>query len=203
MIQQTQSFAFFPTWSPYPQGSLYLVYPIMNFLTTAFVSSATPATLRLRGRKVICPARMTATPPSTEDDQSSDSVNTNSRKIPVTNSPPSNRKLVRNKPGATPASPPTPEASKSVYADARAGDMIGGPEVGEGLGPRRGAREKKVTRAAAIQKSQSFADAWAEQNQGRIDVWIIIGLITLLTPLVILAWAIATGVIPTGGLFEE
>lgn len=90
-----------------------------------------------------------------------------------------------------------------MYADARAGDMVGAPGVGEGLGPRRGTGEKKVTKAAAIQKSQSFADAWAEQNQGRVDVWLIIGAITLLTPLVILAWAVATGVIPTGGLFEE
>lgn len=146
---------------------------------------------------------MTGTPPSTEDDQSADSANSKARKLPVTNSPPSTRKLVRNKPGMAPASPPTAKSASSLYADARAGDMVGAPEVGEGLGPRRGVGEKKVTRAAAIQKSKSFADAWAEQNQGRIDVWIIIGLITLLTPLVILAWAVATGIIPTGGLFEE
>lgn len=80
--------------------------------------------------------------------------------------------------------------------------MAGGPVVGEGMGPRRGTREKKVTRAAAIQKSQSFADAWAEQNQGKIDVWLIIGLLTLLTPIIILIWAVATGVIPTAGLFD-
>lgn len=80
--------------------------------------------------------------------------------------------------------------------------MVGGPPVGDGMGPRRGAKEKKVTRAAAIQKSQSFADAWAEQNQGRVDVWLIIGALTLLTPILILVWAVATGVIPTGGLFE-
>lgn len=90
----------------------------------------------------------------------------------------------------------------NMYADARAGDMVGAPEVGDGLGPRRGKKEKKVTRAAAIQKSQGFADAWAEQNAGKIDVWIIIGAVTLLTPILILVWAVATGVIPTGGLFE-
>lgn len=81
--------------------------------------------------------------------------------------------------------------------------MVGGPAVGAGLGPRRGAQEKKVTRAAAIQKSKGFADAWAEQNQGRIDVWLIIGALTLLTPVLILVWAVATGVIPTEGLFDE
>ena len=116
------------------------------------------------------------------------------KKLPVTNDAATpGRKLQRNK----------PDSGKPVYADARAGDMVGAPGVGEGLGPRRGTGEKKVTKAAAIQKSQSFADAWAEQNQGRVDVWLIIGAITLLTPLVILAWAVATGVIPTGGLFEE
>lgn len=91
----------------------------------------------------------------------------------------------------------------SVYADATPGDMVGAPEVGEGMGPRRGVAEKKVTRAAAIQKSRTFADAWAEQNEGKIDVWIIIGAVTLLTPIIILVWAVATGVIPTGGLFED
>ncbi|CAN8065141.1 unnamed protein product [Agarophyton chilense] len=118
---------------------------------------------------------------------------TAARRLPVTNSEPSKRRLVRNKADVT----------SDVYADARAGDMVGAPEVGTGLGPRRGRNEKKVTRAAAIQKSQSFADAWAEQNQGRVDVWLIIGAITLLTPLLILAWAVATGVIPTGGLFDD
>ncbi|PXF41269.1 hypothetical protein BWQ96_09029 [Gracilariopsis chorda] len=127
--------------------------------------------------------RMTQQPPESQPP----------KKLPVTNSPPSKRKLVRNK----------SETGPSVYADARAGDMVGAPQVGEGLGPRRGAKEKKVTRAAAIQKSQGFADAWAEQNQGRVDVWLIIGALTLLTPLIILAWAVATGVIPTGGLFED
>lgn len=124
------------------------------------------------------------------------------RNLPVTNSPPSARKLVRNKPG-TEAPPTSTEPKSGVYADARAGDMVGAPGVGEGLGPRRGVSEKKVTRAAAIQKSQTFADAWAEQNQGRVDVWLIIGAVTLLTPIIILVWAIATGVIPTGGLFED
>lgn len=119
------------------------------------------------------------------------------RKLPVKNAPAvPGRKLVRNKPG-------TSSTNSSSFADARPGDMVGGPPVGDGMGPRRGTKEKKVTRAAAIQKSQTFADAWAEQNQGRVDVWLIIGAITLLTPLIILAWAVATGVIPTGGLFEE
>lgn len=116
------------------------------------------------------------------------------KKMPVTNSPATpGRKLVRS----VDASAPPP-----AYADARPGDMVGAPEVGEGMGPRRGARDKKVTRAAAIQKSQSFADAWAEQNEGRVDVWLIIAALTLLTPIAILAWAVATGVIPTGGLFD-
>lgn len=59
-------------------------------------------------------------------------------------------------------------------------------------------QEKKVTRAAAIQKSQNFSDAWAEQNAGRPDVWLFIGLLTLLTPVVILIWGVAWGVIPLG-----
>eukprot|EP00183_Erythrolobus_madagascarensis_P007023 CAMPEP_0185846402 /NCGR_PEP_ID=MMETSP1354-20130828/2056_1 /TAXON_ID=708628 /ORGANISM="Erythrolobus madagascarensis, Strain CCMP3276" /LENGTH=100 /DNA_ID=CAMNT_0028546531 /DNA_START=849 /DNA_END=1148 /DNA_ORIENTATION=- len=32
-------------------------------------------------------------------------------------------------------------------------------------------KKKKVSKAAEIQKSQSFADAWAEQNRGKVDVW--------------------------------
>lgn len=113
----------------------------------------------------------------------------------MTNSPAvPGRKLVRNV-----SSSPSPP---STYADARPGDMVGAPPVGTGMGPRRGTDEKKVTKAAAIQKSQSFADAWAEQNQGKVDVWLIIGVLTLLTPIAILVWAVATGVIPTGGLFE-
>lgn len=91
----------------------------------------------------------------------------------------------------------------NTYAESAPGDMANAPEVGEGMGPRRGTKEKKVTRAAEIQKSQSFADAWAEQNQGRVDVWLIIGAMTLLTPLLILAWGVASGAIPTGGLFDD
>lgn len=137
--------------------------------------------------------RMTYTPPPTppDDDESAPPA---AKKMPVTNSPAvPGRKLVRNVSDAQ---------TSATYADGRAGDMVGGPAVGEGMGPRRGAKEKKVTRAAAIQKSQTFADAWAEQNQGKVDVWLIIGLLTLLTPFVILGWAVATGIIPTGGLFE-
>lgn len=122
------------------------------------------------------------------------------KKLPITNSPDSpparGRKPVPNKTD-------TSSTKSNVYADGTPGDMAGGPPVGRGMGPRRGTKEKKVTRAAAIQKSQTFADAWAEQNQGRVDVWLIIGALTLLTPLLILAWAVATGVIPTGGLFGE
>lgn len=124
-----------------------------------------------------------------QDDQSQPPT---AKKLPVSNSPAvPGRKLVRNKSDAS-----------NNYAQGSAGDMVGGPAVGEGLGPRRGVQEKKVTKAAAIQKSQSFADAWAEQNQGRPDIWLLIGALTLLTPIIILAWAVATGVIPTGGLFE-
>lgn len=124
-----------------------------------------------------------------ESNENEGAVSKPARKLPVSNAPPNTgKKLVRNK--------------TQEYADGSAGDMVGGPEVGEGMGPRRGTKEKKVTRAAAIQKSQSFADAWAEQNQGKVDVWLIIGAMTLLTPVVILVWAVATGVIPTGGLFE-
>jgi hypothetical protein len=52
-----------------------------------------------------------------------------------------------------------------------------------------------------------FADAWASQNRdrggSRIDVWVIIGLLFILTPFVILGIAVYTGVVPTGGLFES
>lgn len=155
--------------------------PVMT-INMAFIT--TPLFHPRQSRRASTSAlRMTQQPPESQPP----------KKMPVTNSPPSKRKLVRNK----------PDTGQSVFADARAGDMVGAPQVGEGLGPRRGVKEKKVTRAAAIQKSQGFADAWAEQNQGRVDVWLIIGALTLLTPLVILAWAIATGVIPTGGLFED
>lgn len=151
-----------------------------------------PTALPIRPRKRLpqtCRPRMAGTSPPEEP--------LKPKKLPVTNSPAQpNRKLTRNISDASPAARPT-------YADGSAGDMAGGPPVGEGMGPRRGKKEKKVTRAAAIQKSQSFADAWAEQNQGRVDIWLIIGLLFLLTPFVILAWAISTGVIPTGGLFEE
>ena len=150
----------------------------------AFIGTG-QALIRQAPRRHVCRTRMAEEP--TDPPQI--------RKLPVTNSPPTpGKKLVRNKPDAQ---------GSGTYADSSAGDMAGGPEVGEGLGPRRGVKEKKVTKAAAIQKSQGFADAWAEQNQGRLDVWFVIGLITLLTPLVILVWAVATGVIPTGGLFEE
>eukprot|EP00177_Eucheuma_denticulatum_P004274 GFKZ01007755.1.p1 GENE.GFKZ01007755.1~~GFKZ01007755.1.p1 ORF type:complete len:165 (-),score=16.11 GFKZ01007755.1:70-564(-) len=139
-------------------------------------------------------APLMTTPPPTDP--------TPSKKLPVTNtSSTPGRKLTRNKQDAS-TSPPNPNPNPT-YADARAGDMVGAPAVGEGLGPRRGIKDKKVTRAAAIQKSKGFADAWAEQNQGRVDVWLVIGALTILTPLLILAWAVATGVIPTAGLFDE
>jgi len=116
------------------------------------------------------------------------------KKLSVTNSSPvTGRKLVRNV---------SDVSSAPKYDQGSAGDMVGGPEVGAGMGPRRCTREKKVTRAAAIQKSQSFADAWAEQNEGKLDVWLIIGALFLITPFAILGWAVSTGVIPTGGLFE-
>ncbi|KAI0567026.1 hypothetical protein FGB62_5g536 [Gracilaria domingensis] len=149
----------------------------------AFIT--TPPPLSRRGRRAaVCELRMSEDSPEQPPA---------AKKLPVTNNPSSKRKLVRNK----------ADVGREVFADARAGDMVGAPEVGEGMGPRRGVREKKVTKAAAIQKSKGFADAWAEQNQGRVDVWLIIGAITLLTPLIILAWGVATGVIPTGGLFED
>lgn len=148
----------------------------------AFVSSPNVFFLRQARPNGICNLRMADEPPPP------------GKKLPVTNSPPQpGRKLIRNK----------SDAKSNTYATGSAGDMVGGPPVGSGMGPRRGVKDKKVTKAAAIQNSRSFADAWADQNQGRIDVWLIIGIITLLTPLVILAWAVATGVIPTGGLFEE
>lgn len=108
----------------------------------------------------------------------------------VTNESASRRKLVRN------------VSDSGSYAQASAGDMVGAPKVGEGMGPKRGVKEKKVTKAAAIQKSQGFADAWAEQNQGRPDVWLAIGLVFLLTPLLILGWGVYTGIIPLGAAFE-
>lgn len=153
----------------------------MAFIPCNFTSNIRAHPLRTHHRSVRMCEQQKPTP---ADDNS-----TPGRKLPVSNSPASSgKKLVRNK--------------TQQYADARPGDMVGGPKVGEGMGPRRGTKEKKVTRAAEIQKSQSFADAWAEQNQGRVDVWLIIGAMTLLTPIVIIAWAVATGVIPTGGLFE-
>lgn len=176
----------------------------------AFLSAATLTRARSVQHSSICPIRMCDTRPSAnENDNNPDGPKVaKARKMQVSNSPPSKRKLVRNKPGMEPSDKDSymvdaaGKGRSNVYADARPGDMVGGPEVGEGLGPRRGKKEKKVTRAAAIQKSQGFADAWAEQNAGKIDVWIIIGAVTLLTPILILVWAVATGVIPTGGLFE-
>lgn len=112
----------------------------------------------------------------------------------VSNQAASRQKLIRN----------VSDKQKGLgeYAQSSAGDMVGAPKVGEGMGPKRGTAEKKVTRAAAIQKSQTFADAWAEQNQGRFDVWLVIGLLTLLTPIFGLIFGVTSGAIPIGGLFE-
>lgn len=180
------------------------VYRIMAFLSS-------PSALFLRApahRPMVCGVRMCAK--SSEGKEEGDEQKSNSkaqtRKVSVSNSPQSKRKLVRNKAGmegSAVKSDVDVDVDSEMFADGTAGDMTGGPQVGEGLGPRRGKGEKKVTRAAAIQKGKGFADAWAEQNAGKIDVWIIIGLVTLLTPLVILAWAVTTGVIPTSGLFDE
>ncbi len=106
------------------------------------------------------------------------------------------RKLVRNVRDL-------PVTTNPIYAEAAPGDMGKSPEVGAGMGPRRGKAEKKVTRAAAIQKSQSFADAWAEQNQGRVDVWLIIGIVTLLTPLAILVWGVVSGASLLAAFFDQ
>lgn len=160
-------------------------------MTMGFVSPLARPSQEARWSKRVCPLRMTG--------------NTDGNQVPKpvvrNDGPVTGRKLVRNLPDAGDTSATGSETS--MYAEAAAGDMVNAPKVGEGMGPRRGVKEKKVTRAAAIQKSQSFADAWAEQNQGRVDVWLIIGAITLLTPLIILAWAVATGIIPTGGLFDD
>lgn len=75
-------------------------------------------------------------------------------------------------------------------------------ETGETVLQRRRKGPKKVTKAAAAQQSMGFADAWAAQNQGRLDVWLIIGLLTILTPFAILAWGVQSGAIPTGGAFD-
>ncbi|KAJ8905173.1 hypothetical protein NDN08_001682 [Rhodosorus marinus] len=56
--------------------------------------------------------------------------------------------------------------------------------------------KKKVSKAAVIQDSQGFADAWSAANKGRLDVWFWIGLIFLLTPPAFLAWGVYTGIIP-------
>mmetsp|Transcript_2773 Transcript_2773/g.4878 ORF Transcript_2773/g.4878 Transcript_2773/m.4878 type:complete len:117 (+) Transcript_2773:791-1141(+) len=57
-------------------------------------------------------------------------------------------------------------------------------------------KEKKVTKAAEVQKSQNFSDAWAEQNRGKVDIWLVIGLLTLLTPAGVLIYGISSGMIP-------
>uniref|UniRef100_A0A7S1THP7 Uncharacterized protein n=1 Tax=Compsopogon caeruleus TaxID=31354 RepID=A0A7S1THP7_9RHOD len=68
---------------------------------------------------------------------------------------------------------------------------------GDPVGKREGTRKnKKVTKAAAAQGSLGFADAWAASGRNRFDVWFFIGLATLLAPIGILAWGIATGRIP-------
>jgi hypothetical protein len=94
---------------------------------------------------------------------------------------------------------------EAIFAEPSAGEAGAAP-VGTGLGPRRGQREKRVTKAAAAQGSMGFADAWASQNRdrggSRIDVWAIIGLLFILTPFVIIGIAVYTGAIPTGGLFD-
>eukprot|EP00189_Rhodosorus_marinus_P009690 CAMPEP_0184738112 /NCGR_PEP_ID=MMETSP0315-20130426/844_1 /TAXON_ID=101924 /ORGANISM="Rhodosorus marinus, Strain UTEX LB 2760" /LENGTH=172 /DNA_ID=CAMNT_0027205691 /DNA_START=69 /DNA_END=587 /DNA_ORIENTATION=- len=56
--------------------------------------------------------------------------------------------------------------------------------------------KKKVSKAAVIQDSQGFADAWSAANKGRLDFWFWIGLIFLLTPPAFLAWGVYTGIIP-------
>lgn len=150
----------------------------------AFVFALNPVLARPRQRAAVCKLRMSS------GDSESEEVQRPMPKVSNDSASPG-RKLVRN------------VADVNQFAEASAGDMANAPKVGEGMGPRRGNKEKKVTRAAAIQKSQSFADAWAEQNQGRVDVWLIIGAVTLLTPLLILVWGVASGVIPTGGLFDN
>lgn len=123
----------------------------------AFVTAFGLPRSRARGSRAMCPVRMASDlPPKPKPDVSNEG-------------PQPGKKLVRN---------------KAEFAEAAPGDMVGGGVVGAGMGPRRGNKEKKVTKAAAIQKSQTFADAWAEQNEGKVDVWLIIGLITLLTPLI-------------------
>lgn len=151
----------------------------------AFVSPTFGA-LRTRRRAQTCLVRMSATPPEDSEALPPPTPNvSNNAAVP-------GKRLVRN----------LPVTNAPEYAEAAPGDMGKSPVVGEGMGPRRGTAEKKVTKAAAIQKSQTFADAWAEQNQGRPDVWLFIGAAFLLTPFIILIWGVVSGAIPTGGLFD-
>mmetsp|Transcript_7087 Transcript_7087/g.12758 ORF Transcript_7087/g.12758 Transcript_7087/m.12758 type:complete len:136 (-) Transcript_7087:1044-1451(-) len=60
---------------------------------------------------------------------------------------------------------------------------------------------KKVTRAAEIQNSMSFLDAWAAVNGNKIDVWVVIGVLTILVPVAGLVIGLVTGVIP--GLYAD
>lgn len=72
------------------------------------------------------------------------------------------------------------------------------------LGP--SSADSRFSRATKAQGGMTFADAWAAQNKARggsrFDVWTIIGLLTVLTPIVIIVLALYTGAIPTGSAFE-
>eukprot|EP00182_Erythrolobus_australicus_P005997 CAMPEP_0185834716 /NCGR_PEP_ID=MMETSP1353-20130828/6048_1 /TAXON_ID=1077150 /ORGANISM="Erythrolobus australicus, Strain CCMP3124" /LENGTH=78 /DNA_ID=CAMNT_0028533203 /DNA_START=233 /DNA_END=469 /DNA_ORIENTATION=+ len=56
-------------------------------------------------------------------------------------------------------------------------------------------KEKKMGRAAS-QQQMGFADAWAERNKGKVDIWLIIAALFFLIPFGTLGYGIWSGIIP-------
>ena len=61
---------------------------------------------------------------------------------------------------------------------------------------RRGDGPKKVSRAASAQQGLGFQDAWTLKNGRKFDVWVLIGLLTILTPVGVLVYGLVSGLIP-------
>lgn len=142
--------------------------------------------------------RMSEQTPASEEESEKERESASQQQI-QNDAPVKGRRLVRNISDLSQESSGS-ESEEQPFAAPRAGEA-GGPEVGKGLGPRRGTqKEKRVTKASAAQGSMSFADAWASQNRDRggtrFDFWFWVGLLFILTPAVILVVALYTGVIP-------
>ncbi|KAA8493774.1 hypothetical protein FVE85_4911 [Porphyridium purpureum] len=60
---------------------------------------------------------------------------------------------------------------------------------------------KKFSQASVDQQHMSFQDAWYVKNGRKVDVWVVIGALTILTPVLGLLIGALTGAIP--GLFPS